>query len=131
MEENSLKNLPVGWTTYREAKELVKIGFDPRTADMCYMDVDEANTSQIEPIPICSNRNKNSVPCWSLGMLINLLPDCTNDGYYVEIDRNIIRYIKQQPLDFPKAVCFNKEHLIESAIEALKHFCKKGKYNVE
>lgn len=131
MEENSLKYQPVGWTTYREAKELVKLGLDPRTADMCYMDVDEANTSQIEPIPICSNRNKNSVPCWSLGKLLNLLPDCTNDGYYLEIDRYMVKYVKRQFGFDAKVACFNKENFIESVIEALKHFCKKGKYNVE
>ena len=116
----------------------MKLGLDPRTADMMYLDIDYEDDliNLVMPTPIVAYTNEYVldemvIPCWSLGKLLNLFPDCTNDGYYLEIDRNMVKYVKRQFGFDAKVACFNKENFIESVIEALKHFCKKGKYNVE
>lgn len=72
MEQNN--NHPLGWTTLEEAKQLVKAGLPVETADMHYW---LAEGREYVYTGKCSD--SNGIPCWSLGALINLLPEILMD----------------------------------------------------
>jgi len=66
----------LGWSTFEQSKRLIEAGLDPETADMFYVNVDECLYSAF-PMPNHNNIFKKQTcdnPCWSLGVLIDLLP---------------------------------------------------------
>jgi len=86
MEQN---NRPLGWTTLEESKQLVEAGLPIETADMSYKwDFDDSRyviaTTPAKnwraPKYAESTKIKQVLPCWSLGALINLLPEVLMDG---------------------------------------------------
>lgn len=80
--KTNMKNRPVGWTTLEEAQELVRVGLDPGTADMWW--APDADT--VIPTPYITKTDdetlipayKGAVPCWSLGALMELMPEIDN-----------------------------------------------------
>lgn len=75
---------PLGWITLEEAKQLVEAGLPVETADMYW--APDAGT--VVPTPYITKTDnetlipayKGAIPCWSLGALINLLPEVSMDG---------------------------------------------------
>lgn len=60
-------------TTCKQSEKLLALGLKPETADMCY-------NGYFESLPLEINRNnaiqdKKYIPAWSLGRLIEMMPD--------------------------------------------------------
>lgn len=77
-------NRPLGWTTLEESKQLVEMGLPVETADMSYTwDFDDSRyvittipaKDWIVPKYAESTKIKQVLPCWSLGALLELIPD--------------------------------------------------------
>lgn len=82
MEANEHKN----YTNLADSKWLQDHGIDPNTADMCYcadeQDGEYKYDSLPRPIPWRNfTANKFYVPCWSLGALIDTIPQYLQDEY--------------------------------------------------
>lgn len=136
MEENSLKYRPVGWTTYRDAKELVKLGLDPRSADMMYLDINYEDDliNRVMPTPIVAYTNEyvldeDVIPCWSLGRLIELLPtqtgECSDVKLYKRSNDYVTSFLTNVRYDF-----IDKK-IIESVIASIIHLLFNYKYLIE
>jgi len=62
------------YTIIEQSKKLVELGLNPDTADMCY------STFGVEAHPlhlILKNKDK-LMPCWSLGALLEIMPEIDN-----------------------------------------------------
>lgn len=65
------------YTTKEQSKELLKLGLNPETADMCY-EYQKAHWPD-EPAyldwPQCYKKHdEQDIPCWSVGALMDLIP---------------------------------------------------------
>jgi len=82
----------LGWTSKKQAKKLVDAGLDVNTADMAYRRFRVGSDFEWSPecVPYknylkqdddgCSFPVNLVKPCWSLGALINLMPNFTMDS---------------------------------------------------
>lgn len=121
------------YTSLEQSKMLTVFGLDPNTADMFWLKESNA-TDNYENVSIpyseCGNLDVNdSIPCWSTGALIELLPSKIwknktkysliiakrNDCYCVEYNANVI------PL-----IGFVKPTLIEALISVYLWISKSG-----
>lgn len=74
----------LGWTTLEQSKKLIEAGLDPNTADMYYykdqlcLIYGDSNYNNIFELFDSDGVSSNLTPCWSLGKLIELMP---NDTY--------------------------------------------------
>ena len=104
-------NRPLGWTTIKESKALIKAGLNPNTADMYWP---ERMTYSITH-PRCGIAFKKDLPCWSLGALWKLLPQYI-EGYHLDankngLDKDIVSYISG---DFFALQSYCSDYQIES-----------------
>lgn len=85
------QNRPLGWTTLEESKLLVEAGLDPNTADMYYEalngECDENSIAYtfgetLENYSVLKRDfpDAKNMPCWSLGALKKVVPDCIIKG---------------------------------------------------
>ena len=81
------------FTTKEQSLNLVKLGLNRDTADMCYYYnfVTETN-SEIPAVVVGTlhDTTSNNIPCWSVGALLELMPDIIDNrlvGYRLTIDR--------------------------------------------
>lgn len=70
----------LGWTTIEQSKKLIKAGLDIETADMYYCTTTLTGKEYFDT-PMCGKDDNScpeeftpSIPCWSLGRLIDLMP---------------------------------------------------------
>ena len=81
----------IHYTTIEQSKKLVELGLNPDTADMCYI-----AHSELVGIyePFCKKIEKDDVPCWSLGALMDLLlPSIqTGEGMQNQYEIDIRKY---------------------------------------
>ena len=108
--ENSNER-PLGWTTAEDAKKLVDAGLNPDTADMYW--APDAGT--VVPTPYITKTDnetlipayKGAIPCWSLGVLIQMLPSNiqTGDSFLDEYDLEF----KLHP-SYMLAYCISQSH---------------------
>ena len=73
-------NAQLGWTSLEQSKKLVEAGLDPNTADMMYKYIggayENGETKPLYDLVISTdNQNDTNIPCWSLGVLIGVLPN--------------------------------------------------------
>ena len=130
MEQN---NRPLSWTTLEEAQQLVEAGLPVETADM-YLAPD-ADT--VVPTPYITKTDnetlipayKGAVPCWSLGALINLLPEILMDDIrcYPVVRKPI--YTGQWQVAYVNGLyeTFHYETSIEAVIEMIIWLLKNKK----
>ena len=72
---------PLGWTTLEEAKKLVEAGIDPNTADMLFENHYGETIVTVKPWTIKGRSiGAHIFPCWSLGALKKVVPDCIIKG---------------------------------------------------
>ena len=64
----------MNYTSIEQSKKLIEAGLDPNTADMYY--VFDPFIQDINGLNIGKPEEPQDVPCWSLGALIDLMPDC-------------------------------------------------------
>ena len=63
------------YTSIDESKHLIELGLKAETADMYYNPTDWQHT-QYEKIPeITTNFMEGDLPCWSVGQLLELMPE--------------------------------------------------------
>lgn len=63
------------YTSIEQVRNLVKLGLDPNTADMRY--VYDSSIVDYDPIPRVGERQPEeplTIPCWSLGRLLEIMP---------------------------------------------------------
>lgn len=79
------------YTTVEQSNRLIESGLDPKTADMHYsandVIIDNLPDKHIEAYPMINkNDAEYTVPCWSAGCLMSLMPDMI--GRNKEVDEN-------------------------------------------
>ena len=66
------------YTTIEQSKHLLELGLDAKSADMCYwMQYHRAidgGGQHLEDTPSIGKGNKGSIPCWSVGSLLEVIP---------------------------------------------------------
>ena len=63
------------YTTIEQSKKLVELGLNPDTADMGYNGIEDEDARKIKYDRVPSTiPNMNSIPCWSLGALLEVMP---------------------------------------------------------
>lgn len=68
------------YTTIEQSKKLVELGLNPKTADMIWTPLNWQLTEYyIEVKQDGINTPKNPIPCWSLGALLELMPEIFED----------------------------------------------------
>lgn len=76
------KNNPnTNYTSIVQVRRLVKLGLDPNTADMRY--VYDSSIAYYDPIPQISGHQLEeplTIPCWSLGRLLEIMPKYMKSG---------------------------------------------------
>jgi len=74
----------LGWTDLSQSKELLKAGLDPNCADLYYKY--DYNMHKHEDVVTQANKEdwqdpyNKDVPAWSLGALIDIIPDSIKKG---------------------------------------------------
>ena len=64
------------YTSIEQSKHLLELGIDTNTADMYYTKIYNTFTCKDEYEVIVSPKNKSDdIPCWSVGALIDLMPE--------------------------------------------------------
>jgi hypothetical protein len=100
-------------TTNEQSKKLVALGLDPNTADMHYRKWNNkwcpellSYKKRMEPDDDGGTIGTRFVrPCWSLGVLLDLLPQsvCTDDG-----DEYVLSFGKEDDLSYN--IIYNDEY---------------------
>ena len=64
------------YTSIEQSRKLIELGLKPETADMCYEYDQYADTKycHIPTIKMKEFEYKGSIPCWSVGALLEALP---------------------------------------------------------
>lgn len=106
-------NRPLGWTTLEEAKQLIEAGLDKNTADMW-----------ISPKGIYIGRKETPIkyetfPCWSLGVLTQLLPRTIEQEYNLLINSEFYVMYRHPFSKDVKFVCSKSSFLIENVKDAI------------
>lgn len=77
------------YTTKEESEELLALGMDPETADMCYLSQTDGNDGKPSYFrrPAVKGDDteqyySSSLPCWSFGALVKFLPVSGPDSVY-------------------------------------------------
>ena len=106
------------YTTLEQSKKLVELGLNPDTADMVIV---KENTycnalSAFNGVTLCQNYNEtkdktNYIPCWSLGALLDVMPEQITYSYFEPF-----------PLGFFKG---SKEEYSKYGHYWIQYFCTK------
>lgn len=88
------------YTTIEQSKKLVKLGLNPNTANMCYIqhfDEYHNEVTFIEENPVLTYTiDVFDLPCWSLGVLINLMPSIIykgKDTFSLEMHKDALYHV--------------------------------------
>lgn len=119
----------LGWTSIEQSKKLIEAGLNLNTADMFYLY--DWNNHKHKNMPdtliICNWEDpyNKSIPCWSLGALIELMPEKTlymqMDNYWtVTFDRDEEHIDQFSDKTLIGALCEAIEWLVEN------NYIKKG-----
>ena len=93
-----MKNMN-NYTSIEQSKKLLELGLNPETADM-YWDYDENTQSLSEAMAVLiyegswKLHHKNwskDIPCWSVGALLEVMPDIIEDKYGVTFGLSVQR----------------------------------------
>lgn len=122
---------PIGWTTIDEAKRLVAAHVDLNSADMSYVEgLFTWSLSAVPSIAVKNNlfsfRQGYEWPCWSLGVLLQLLPKqigMYGEKYYLIVSEGAklqwsICYADVYNEDHP-ILAFQKETIVEACVEMI------------
>ncbi len=124
----------LGWTSLDQSKKLVEAGLDPDTADMFY--IFDPFVQDIAGLGIGVPEEKEDIPCWSLGALIELMPPYLfdfNRGIDLNIYRNMngvgwhVSYLPNNIDDFRRIT--NGHNAIDSAVEMIIWLLEQGYIN--
>ena len=108
----------LGWTTLEQSKKLVEAGLDPNTADMFYTSLNMHKTPWVwNSKPFL---HPADVPCWSLGRLIELMPESVNWRKLV-ITKPYIAYVNLEEWVYSGHSYFEAcdDTLIENAVATI------------
>lgn len=132
--ENKMKH----YTTIEQSKKLVKLGLNPNTADMCYIQhFDEYynEVTFIEENPVLTYTiDVLDLPCWSLGALINLMPSMIYKGkqtFDLEIHKGVLYHVCYENHCHLDEIWVSKENLIDAAFEMIVWLLENGHINEE
>lgn len=129
------------YTSTHQSEYLLHLGLSPATADMYFaLDAEIAiNTSYITILngEKCVPAYKGAIPCWSLGALIDLLPERIHIrdwvNYKLVLEKHKVSYVRIEDLDeYSKIFCwFEDEDLLDAVFEMTcllldKGYIKKG-----
>lgn len=114
----------LGWTTIKQSEKLIKAGLNPNTADMFYLydwnNHKHNNTPDTLIIYNWEDPYNKSIPCWSLGALINLMPfKPTINGIKVFFQLNQLgcRYVyRDDDTSIKEVVVFTDGTLIDNVV---------------
>ena len=117
---------PVGWTTEDEVDLLLEAGMDGDASDMVFYGVKVGGVDTGMKIPIPKTvQNKNGKPCWSAGLLFDMLPKIVtgDDGfeYHLVVTKTIVVYSKDKTTKFLGGnllAFFSKECLVANLVAA-------------
>jgi hypothetical protein len=63
------------YTSIEQSKKLLELGLSPKTADMGYNGIEDRDIRKIRYDSVANTMpNMNSIPCWSLGSLLSVMP---------------------------------------------------------
>lgn len=63
------------YTSIEQSKKLLELGLNPKTADMGYNGIEYRDIRKIRHDSVANTMpNMNSIPCWSLGSLLSVMP---------------------------------------------------------
>ena len=117
------------YTTLEQSKKLVKLGLDPKTADMNWSIVDCETFICFE-----NHSNYETVPCWSVGALIANLPVIRNHGATIQVTTSgefFVRY-NQEPKYYngPMIYCETdcKKNLVSALVDMYCILHKLGEF---
>lgn len=116
-------NHPLGWTTLEEAKQLVEAGLPVETADMYYWLAEER-----EYVYTGKCSDPNGIPCWSLGVLAQLLPRTIDQEYNLLINPEFYVMYRHSFSKEVKFVCSKSSFLIENVKDAIIWLLKNKFY---
>lgn len=126
----------LGWTSLEQAKKLVEAGLDVKTADMSYtvasITIAEYKISCKPYTQLESYWFDFSIPCWSLGVLISMLPKehFKKDVFYnikLGINSLMYQYHDSEGYSFKKSPAFvDKTNLIGNVVDALIWCYRQG-----
>lgn len=122
-------------TDKRQSEVLISCGISSETADMAFC-LDELGLYRLVARPYSTFkrpfRDSNVVPAWSLGALLDLLPDCVVvDGisYHRRIENipedDYIWEISYGSDDLEWIACVEKNDLIEAVLEMIEKLTSK------
>jgi hypothetical protein len=106
-------------TDVEQSNKLIELGIDVNTADMCYHFI------EINKTPLCIRWEKvhddekdNSIPAWSLSVLLGLMPtDDKKDEYYVTTESHSDYYTVNYRNCWDG--CIHSEYSEESLLDAV------------
>ena len=80
----------MNFTNIEQSKKLLELGLSPDSADMFYQHIPELNSWDSVPEVAKYIKESIAIPCWSVGALMNLMPNQTiekiDDVYYVHYE---------------------------------------------
>ena len=97
----------MNYTTVEQSKKLLELGLNPGSADMGYNGVEDRDIGKIRYDRVANTiPNMNSIPCWSLGSLLSVMPFIEENkiiynplltkskfGYYITYSSEESKYI--------------------------------------
>ena len=127
----------LGLTSIEQSKKLLEAGLDPQTADMHYI-IKTVNHSSYEKYVVIVGKIPTQesiikrIPCWSLGALIELVPESINENTksycQLEFSKKSIAY---HHIDGSIIIGFLKDNLIDAVYFMIlflleNNYIKKG-----
>jgi hypothetical protein len=126
---NNSNNRPLGWTTLKESKQLIEAGLPVETADMRYSFIGEHIKEATENDYLLHTgsvdkdsytfKHKFLIPCWSLGVLTQLLPRTIEQEYNLLINSEFYVMYRHPFSKDVKFVCSKSSFLIENVKDAI------------
>ena len=121
------------YTTKEQSKELLKLGLNPETADMCF-EYQKAHWPD-EPAyldwPQCYKKHdKQDIPCWSLVALLNLIPNFELIAHDIANGRFRNYYIDSgfHQTEFKTSLIDSAFDMVVYLLKCEKQFGKDGTY---
>lgn len=115
--------MAIGYTTFEQSKKLFELGLSPESADM-YWFRDNTKTPKVFPKDMMHNSVSVTYLCWTVGRLIELMPEIEY-GNYPKAYPKLNRYDGYQ-FDHYCYVTQYHENLIGAAFEMVCWLLENG-----
>ena len=120
-------------TTRTQSERLLAIGLKPETADMSYQYLNQWDGWFIRPIEEDEKITHMEIPAWSLGRLIEMMPECLTyygNLHYISIREHQVKYVMDGVSDGYFG-CWGGYTLYDKVINCIEWLIKVGYFNKE